>query len=880
MKKLVLGVGWVIIFTAACSSDKAANQDCSAGCLIANICYPEGSFDPSQSCQKCNRAQSATAWSNDTGAACDDGVYCTEQDSCLAGVCGGVARAPDDGVACNGVESCDESSQAIVSTGNQCGSGQLCDFQSDSCIDLCPGCLIAEVCYGAGQQNPENPCLQCDPLLSTTEWQNNDGGACSDGLFCTKDDTCAGGSCSGLAMQADDGISCNGVETCDEVGQTVVSTGNQCGPDQFCDLISDSCVGACPGCLIDGVCYGEEQVNPENACQICRVLVSSTTWVEGNGDQQEGVCACHEGWSGRICDEIKCAIRVATDGDDINAGSSWAEAQLNIQHALDDALDQGCDVWVKAGTYTENITLVANVGLYGSFVGTEESLSQRTIATVTVVDREMPDPTSIIDGNNSGSVVSCFVNGATALLDGFVITKGRTIARGGGMFNNETDVTVRNCYFHTNQASEGGGMYNHRTYSTISNCRFSGNSAAGGVYTGNGAGIYNNDSSPNLSNCIFTTNVAGGNGGGVYNNRANPLFRACTLDSNRAGPGADGIMESKLGKKGGSGAGMYNTNSAPVLIDCLFHANLAGAGGIGYPGYAGAAESARGTGATGGLGGDGGAMYNSNSSLELINCILWENVAGKGGRGGYGRFGTNDYRYGGNGGSGNVGGNGGGIYSADSALYIFNSIIYQNVSGAGGNGGWGGNGYVYSYSAGRGGPGVGSGDGAGLYNSNASPQLVNSILYDSIIGLGGTGGSGGRNPNGTYASSGADGAADGLGSWAFLVNNSELDFHNSIVWTGTFEIVDTSSLTVNFTNIMGGWTGKENLNLRPRFVDAANGNFRLDPISPGINEGNKVVLPPDTYDIDGDNDTSEDFPTDLAGATRIKGFIDMGPYEQ
>ena len=58
------------------------------------------------------------------------------------------------------------------------------------------------------------------------------------------------------------------------------------------------------------------------------------------------------------------------------------------------------------------------------------------------------------------------------------------------------------------------------------------------------------------------------------------------------------------------------------------------------------------------------------------------------------------------------------------------------------------------------------------------------------------------------------------------------------------------------------------------------GDLRLRIDSPARDLGNNDLLPPDTFDLDGDGDVSETLPVDLAGNPRItNGTVDMGVYE-
>lgn len=106
---------------------------------------------------------------------------------------------------------------------------------------------------------------------------------------------------------------------------------------------------------------------------------------------------------------------------------------------------------------------------------------------------------------------------------------------------------------------------------------------------------------------------------------------------------------------------------------------------------------------------------------------------------------------------------------------------------------------------------------------------------------------------------------------------------NSIVWGNTNDALiasDPSFLFASFSVVDDVSLGLANLAVDPLFADPANDDFRLQLISPALNNGNVGSLPTDIFDIDDDGDLSESTP-DLGLNNRIEGpNIDRGAYER
>jgi hypothetical protein len=172
----------------------------------------------------------------------------------------------------------------------------------------CPDCEIEGECYADGETHPENVCLVCDILNSTTEWTDNDDAECDDELFCNGYDFCLAGACSEHENPPcpNDGLWCNGAEVCNEVNDTCThenapdcsDDGLWCNGKETCNEDVDQCVhefaegGRCPSDLL--WCNGEE-VCDEDVDQCIRRNVPDCTeddlWCNGetycNEDRQE-----------------------------------------------------------------------------------------------------------------------------------------------------------------------------------------------------------------------------------------------------------------------------------------------------------------------------------------------------------------------------------------------------------------------------------------------------------------------------------------------------------------------------------------------------------------------------------------------------------------
>ena len=137
------------------------------------------------------------------GTTCNDGNPCTQTDTCQSGTCTGsnpvVCTAQDQ---CHAAGVCSPGkgrwtcSNPAVPDGTPCNDGNACT-QTDVCLaGLCTGespvtCVALDTCHAAGT---------CDPASGTCSSPGlPDGAPCNDGIACTQNDVCTGGTCAGTA---------------------------------------------------------------------------------------------------------------------------------------------------------------------------------------------------------------------------------------------------------------------------------------------------------------------------------------------------------------------------------------------------------------------------------------------------------------------------------------------------------------------------------------------------------------------------------------------------------------------------------------------------------------------------------------------------------
>lgn len=187
-------------------------------------------------------------------------------------------------------------------------------------------------------------------------------------------------------------------------------------------------------------------------------------------------------------------VYVDRDATGLNNGSSWANAFVDLQDALE-AVDYFVDVtniWVAEGDYfpstpmgrNASFTLRDSVKIYGGFVGTELALEERTgNETIVRLSGDLGIPNDSLDNayhviRIDSSCVDCVINSltirfgqgdgineqtygaglyaeGTVTLDGVTVERNTTLLEGAAIFNSGagTLLTLRDCSFRLNTSS-------------------------------------------------------------------------------------------------------------------------------------------------------------------------------------------------------------------------------------------------------------------------------------------------------------------------------------------------------------------------------------------------------------------------------------------
>jgi hypothetical protein len=659
---------------------------------------------------------------------------CTGVETCdpAKGFGGCDARVPAQEV-CNGI---DDDCNGHIDDGlgtSTCGYGP-CQVTMDNCANG-----HTQICQPDLSQSKPETCNgrddDCDGVIDNGFNVNTDANNCGFcGNVCPSENAtplCSSGHCTFTCLSGYQDCNHNPLDACEANLSNDPSNCGACG--NICSFANASANCVSSGCVM-GPCnndYYNLDGDDRNGCEYHCIFQSPSDYpdlsdTDSNCDGIDG--------------EVNNGVFVAPPptGNDGNAGD-MAHPFATINHAIQYAYNHSKrDVYVSAGTYLEQVTLLEGVGLYGGYQAAAAwSRSSANVVTLTgnvtplvannVHNGVIVQMITVVGSNASGSgqsamavqlfssdvtfaAVQVYAGDGAGGSDGFNGSRG---ADGSPGFNGDTGVEDSDFLCDScNGCHPQGGAGGTNNQCSAANAGKGGAAGHDSQYGNNGANSAQNATGGAGRQCCQGNSTAPSSNNGqdgwtpgiVIDGAGGPDVGTFSASNYTPADGADG-NDGADGVGGGGGGGGGGGTS-----DCDSWGSGGGGGGAGGCG---------GTHGTHGAGGGASvAIFLSGGSLTVDSCTF---VSGNGGPGGQG-------------GQGGDPGNG-----AAPGISPYGSSASQDDGSLGGRGGYGADGA-------RGGHGGGGGGGPslGVVSVSGGRYLPDSATF---VGYG-SGGAGGTMPFG------------------------------------------------------------------------------------------------------------------------------------
>lgn len=132
--------------TNPCGSGQSCNesQHCYTLPKPGEKCYKDADCDDENPCTDDLCSDGSCTYSNNDTATCDDGLFCTVEDSCVGGKCVGTDReCDDDGLFCTAEKCDDDIDECVSSDGDPCDEREVCSEDLDVCLPPAGPCDIS-----------------------------------------------------------------------------------------------------------------------------------------------------------------------------------------------------------------------------------------------------------------------------------------------------------------------------------------------------------------------------------------------------------------------------------------------------------------------------------------------------------------------------------------------------------------------------------------------------------------------------------------------------------------------------------------------------------------------------------------------------------------
>jgi hypothetical protein len=218
----------------------------------------------------------------------------------------------------------------------------------------------------------------------------------------------------------------------------------------------------------------------------------------------------------------------------INIPTDYSTIQAGIDASVD-----GDTVLVQPGTYYENVTIEKSMVLASLYIYSNDTIDIKS---------------TIIDGKNTGSVISFPQSSSDIKVIGFLIQNGMN-DRGGGVYINNSDPVLSNMIFKNNSANSGGGIAADGGNPIINNSKFMNNYAVS-----SGGAVWSTWNLFMFNSLIVDNNA--GQGGGIVFYYGNQRIVNCTIVNNKS-----------YGNTEGRASGVYSYGANPIIVNSIIWGN-------------------------------------------------------------------------------------------------------------------------------------------------------------------------------------------------------------------------------------------------------------------------------------------------------------------
>ncbi|MEC8025234.1 MAG: cohesin domain-containing protein, partial [Myxococcota bacterium] len=339
-----------------------ASFSVAASCVDANTCQGE------RTDATCNSNRCGSTTVNDDSA-CNDTVQAKE---CTALGCADRF--------CNGLSAQIEPQCCSCVDDSSCNNGLACDGVEtcDSILGCQPGTPVAK---SDGIACTVDTCVEPnDPSGTPTILNTPDNSLCDDGLVCNGAETCDAvlGCKIGTAVVVDDGIGCTD-DSCVEPSGAVSNVPNNSNCDDGLTCTTGTCSPSADcqqtissgTCLIGGVCYADGAVNPASGCEVCQSGTDQSAWSVTPGSVE--ICNNIDDDCDTLIDEnLDTACIISCNGVDYSGleicdgGTVQPCSAILPQEVCNNGIDDDCDTVTDEADCT-NVGAVGQSGAKVTF---------------------------------------------------------------------------------------------------------------------------------------------------------------------------------------------------------------------------------------------------------------------------------------------------------------------------------------------------------------------------------------------------------------------------------------------------------------------------------------------------------------------------------